>query len=93
MKEYLKLVGIKWYIIWLSWFIRSILIYTILSLLFAIVGFAHMPIKQGQNSTIYQTKAIFTSTNFFVIFSTLFVYSIQVSSFIILVSQIFSRRK
>lgn len=93
MKEYLKLVGVKWYIIWLSWFIRSISIYTILSLLFTVICFIPMPLKSGQNSSVYQAKAIFTNSNFFVIFSTLFVYSIQVSSFILLISQIFSKRK
>jgi hypothetical protein len=37
MKEYLRLVGVKWYIMWMTWILRSFIPYLFLSVLIAIV--------------------------------------------------------
>ena len=36
-KEYLKLIGIKWYMIWITWFIRIFIPYFVLSVLFTVL--------------------------------------------------------
>ena len=92
MKEYLKMVGIKWYVIWITWLIRILIPYMILSLLISIIAIAKLPPREKTNSNLTD-KAIFLNTNFFVGFSTFFVYSIQTSLFIILLGQIFSKSK
>jgi hypothetical protein len=93
MKEYLKLVGIKWYVIWLTWFLRSIVIYTIISVLISSIGLIPIPASQYTNSTrSYVARQLFTFTNFGITLLTLFIYSIQTSAFTILMSQIFSKR-
>ena len=92
MKEYLKLIGIKWYTLWLSWFLRILLGYLIISVLlalFGIISFSESSKEFGKDVH----RAIFLKTNFFVILSTFVVYSIQSSSFIVLVSQFFKKRE
>ena len=90
MKEYLKMVGIKWYVIWITWLIRILIPYMILSLLLSIIVIAQLSPRVMSPSSA-PTKAIFLYTNWFVGFSTFFVYSIQTSLFIILLGQIFSK--
>nr|APD26547.1 ATP-binding cassette transporter subfamily A member 3-like X1 protein [Brachionus koreanus] len=89
MKEYLKLVGIKWYAIYASWFIRNISIYLILSIVISII----CKIYLGPNSDnqLVTSRAIFTHTNFTIILIVLLVYSVQVVSFTLLLSQFFSK--
>ena len=36
-KEYLKLLGVKWYMIWITWFIRIFSPYMVLSVLFTVL--------------------------------------------------------
>jgi hypothetical protein len=88
MKEYLKLVGVKWYTIWLSWFLRIFLIYFLISLALSIVGSIKF---YSNNKTL--SRALFSKTDFLVILSTLIIYSIQSAAFIVLVSQFFKKRK
>nr|QUF59430.1 ATP-binding cassette transporter Abca3-like2 [Brachionus angularis] len=90
MKEYLKLVGIKWYVMWITWIIRSLIPYMILSLLFAIVTAIKFNPRIKDDSSLTK-KAVFYHTNFFVGFSLFFVYSIQVAMFTLLLGQIFSK--
>ena len=90
MKEYLKMVGIKWYAIWITWLIRILIPYMILSLLISLIAIAKLPSRVKTDTSLVD-KAIFLNTNFFIGFSTFFVYSIQTSLFIILLGQIFSK--
>jgi hypothetical protein len=90
MKEYLKLVGVKWYTIWLSWFLRIFLIYFLISLAFTIVGSIKFYSDDKKRKL---SRALFSNTDFLVILSTLIVYSIQSAAFIVLVSQFFKKRK
>ncbi|CAF0854082.1 unnamed protein product [Brachionus calyciflorus] len=88
MKEYLKLVGVKWYAIYVSWWIRNIIIYSILSLIISII--CKIYLSPNSNNPLLASRAIFTNTNFIIIFSILLVYSVQVVSFTLLLSQFFS---
>lgn len=92
MKGYLKLNGVKWQAIWIATWIRSMIFYTIFSIFIVILT------KVEWNSgypfmTSYKNKAVFMNTHFMVVFSLLFVYSIQVSIFNLLMTQFFSSRE
>lgn len=131
-KEYLKLIGIKWYTIWITWFLRSLTLNTIISVAISAAGFIQFPggnriklaqvvdtciiiwkllctsfkklklskdstifignVTTGNNTIVYANIQYFASTDFGVVFMTFFVYSLQVSMFTILISQIFSTR-
>ena len=86
MKEYLKLVGIKWYSIWIAWIIRSFLPYLILTLLLSIISIVTFSGRESGTPS----KAVFGVTNYFIILSCYFVYSVQVTMFTLLMGQIFS---
>lgn len=78
--------------IWLTWFIRSLVVYTVLSLLISIIGIVPVSPRSSANTTLtYVNRYIFQTTSFGVIFMTFFVYSLQVSMFTILMAQIFSK--
>ena len=63
-----------------------------MSLLISAVGIIPVPARSANtNTTTYVTRKIFQFTNFGVVFLTFFVYSLQVSMFTILISQIFSK--
>ncbi len=93
MKEYLKLIGIKWYTIWLSWFLRILLAYITMSLLLAILGSIKLSTDFKDEFGKAISKALFLRTDFITIFVTFVVYSIQSAAFIVLVSQFFKKRK
>ena len=97
MKEYLKLVGIKWYAIWITWFLRSFFMYLVISLLLSLICKAKLKTRttdaNSTNYTSYIDKTIFSTTDWFVGFSLFFVYSIQTSMFTLLLGQIFSQSK
>jgi hypothetical protein len=90
-KEYLKLVGVKWYVIWITWLIRILIPYIILSVLMTAATSVQMGprINNGNNTT----KALFKYTSPIVVFSIFFVYSVQTAVFTLLLGQIFSRSK
>ncbi|CAF0703608.1 unnamed protein product [Brachionus calyciflorus] len=90
MKEYLKLVGIKSSAMWITWLIRLIIPYLILSVLFTIICSAKLNPRLKNDDSLTK-KAVFYHTNFFVGFSVFFVYSIQVAMFTLLIGQIFSK--
>lgn len=75
---------------WITWIIRSLIPYMILSLLFAIIAVIKLNPRVKDDSSLTQ-KAIFLTTNFFVGFSLFFVYSVQVAVFTLLLGQIFSK--
>lgn len=91
MKEYLKLVGIKWYAFPISIFIHSFSFYTIVSALITIATKVKLP-PANINGTLYYDKALFEYTEPMIVFSVLFIYSIQLSLFTILLAQFFSKR-
>ena len=88
LKEYLKLVGVKWYVIWITWLLRIFVPYLILSFLISIVM-----VLQFSPRSSGVSKAYLMNTDFFTMFSVLFVYSWQLSTFCLLLGQIFSRSK
>jgi hypothetical protein len=85
-KEYLKLIGVKQSVIWLSWIIRSFSIYLILSIVICIGSTIRIKYPGGE-------KALFLHTDPFIIFLTCIVYSVQVTSLTLLIGQIFSKGK
>ena len=91
IQEYLKLVGIKWYVIWFTWFMRSFVIYLVLSLLLSIV--TKLTLKPRLSGSLYGDKGVFLNTQWFLIFSVFIVYSVQTSMFTLLMGQIFSKSK
>nr|QUF59429.1 ATP-binding cassette transporter Abca3-like1 [Brachionus angularis] len=88
MKEYLKLVGIRWYTIYISWWIRNVIIFFILSVVISIV--CKIYLSPNSSNPLLLSRAVLTNTNFLVIFVFLLIYSIQSVSFTLLVSQLFS---
>jgi ATP-binding cassette, subfamily A (ABC1), member 3 len=84
MKEYLRLVGVKWYIMWITWILRSFIPYLFLSVLITIVTAIRF-------ETDGVKRAVFMNTNPFLIFSTCFVYSLQVAFLTLLLGQIFGK--
>ena len=94
VKEYLRLVGIKWQAVWITWLMRSFIPYVILSLIITIFGVIQMnPRLISSSSVNYTKKAIFMNTNFFVVFCTFVVYSFQTAVFTLLMGQFFSKRE
>jgi hypothetical protein len=91
MKEYLKLVGIKFHVIWLTWFIRIFLVYFLISIVLAIFGVIRIHKTNEYNN--YVSKGLFRTTSFFVILISFTVYSIQSAAFIVLMAQFFKKRK
>jgi hypothetical protein len=93
-KEYLKLLGIKWYIIWITWFLRTLIPYLILSVLITIFTSISLNprVASDANATFPNTKkAVFQTTQGFVVFSVMFVYSIQCAMFILMLGQMFAK--
>nr|UOU03314.1 ATP-binding cassette subfamily A3-like 1 [Brachionus rubens] len=88
MKEYLKLVGIKWYAIYISWWIRNIIICSILSIVITIT--CKVFLTPNSNNPLLAPRAVFTNTNSIIVLIVLLVYSVQVVSFTLLLSQFFS---
>jgi hypothetical protein len=79
--------------IWITWFARVMIIYTIVSILVTIIGIIPIQARPTTNSTnTYVTRYIFQTTNIGIVFMMFFVYSLQVAMFIILMAQIFSKR-
>ncbi len=91
MKEYLKLIGVKWQAIWIASWIRSMIYYAILSLLIA--TFAKITLPPNSANFRLLDKAILANTEFMVILSLLIIYSVQVAVFNLLLAQFFSSRK
>ena len=91
MKEYLKLVGIKFQVIWLTWFIRIFLMYFIVSIILAIFGVIRINKTDEDNNLV--SKGLFKTTSFFVILISFTVYSMQSAAFIVLMAQFFKKRK
>ena len=89
-QEYLKLVGIRSIAMWITWIIRSIIPYLILSILFTIVCSVKFNPRVKDDASLTQ-KAVFYHTQFFVGFSVLIVYSFQVAFFTLMLGQIFSK--
>jgi hypothetical protein len=82
-------MGIKWYVIWINWLVRSLIPYMVLTLIISLLAIIKMNARvESENAT---KKAIFMYTNFFVGFSLLFIYSIQTAMFTLMLGQIFSK--
>ena len=92
MKGYLKLNGVKWQAIWIATWIRSMVFYTLFSIIAVIITKVewHSGYEFLAN---YKMKAVFMNTQFMVVLSLLFVYSVQVSIFNLLMTQFFSSRR
>ncbi len=92
MKEYLKLMGIKWYSIWIAWIIRMFIPYLILTFVLSIVSILPFSARSSSSSSISYTpnKSIFLTTSYYVGLFTYLVYAIQVTMFGLLMGQIFS---
>jgi len=75
----------------LVWVTRSMLIYFILSGVVTGLSMVVLPSSNSRPGRV--SKALFNYTNWTVIWTILFVYSIQVSAFSVLFGQFFKRRK
>nr|APD26552.1 ATP-binding cassette transporter subfamily A member 3-like X2 protein [Brachionus koreanus] len=89
MKEYLKLVGIRSVAMWLTWIVRLIIPFLILSALFTLICSVRLNPRERDNNALTK-KAVFLHTNPFVGFSVFFVYSFQVTMLTLLLGQIFT---
>ena len=86
----MKLIGVDSIIIWLCWIIRSFIIFILISLILAIISTQKLKYSSYNILTIkIMEKALLQKTTFMVIFCTLVVYSVQITSLSVLVGQIF----
>lgn len=90
MKEYLKLLGVRWYNLWLTWFLRILIPFFILTLIISAV--TKFKLSPRDKDGGYEKKSVLDTTDFFVVFSILFVYSVQSAMFGLLLGQLFSKR-
>jgi hypothetical protein len=89
IQEYLKLLGIRWYVILFTWWLRSLVVFLLLSLVVA--SFVKIVIQTNQSNTfLFADKAILKNTDFFLFLAFLLAYSLQCSTFILFFSQLFS---
>jgi uncharacterized membrane-anchored protein YitT (DUF2179 family) len=75
----------------LVWMTRSMLIYFVL--IGVVTGLSMLVLPSSGATSNSVSKALFNYTNWTVIWTILFVYSIQVSAFAVLFGQFFKRRK
>jgi len=86
----LRIYGLRTWINNLVWIVRSMLIYFLLTIGVTLLSLIQLPKSDTKFSV---KKAVFNSTNWFLLWTVLFVYSIQVSSFSVFFGQFFKRRK
>jgi len=91
MKEYLGIMGIRWYISAFAWFLRSMAVYLVMSAMAAMYG--SILLQRRMDKPYFQSKALFAHTHWSVIFFVCVVYSLQTSLFALFISQIFSKCK
>ena len=90
-REYLKLIGVKPSVIWLGWIIRSLSIYSILSIIIFISSTYR--IKTNLPFQYVGDKALFLHTEPVLILLICLIYSLQVASLALMIGQIFSKGK
>ncbi|UJR36716.1 hypothetical protein I4U23_029432 [Adineta vaga] len=88
-KEYLRIYGLRTWINNMVWVTRSMIIYFVLTSV--VTGFSMLVLPRSNNSRNSVSKALFNCTHWTVIWTILFVYSIQVSTFSVLFGQFFKR--
>ncbi|CAF0946948.1 unnamed protein product [Brachionus calyciflorus] len=87
MTEYLKIVGIKGHVYWFSCFLRSFIIYIILSLL--VSYFCFFEISPKRDDPRLATKVLLKHTSFSVVIISMIIYSLHTSIFTLFMSQFF----
>ncbi|CAF4617859.1 unnamed protein product [Rotaria socialis] len=88
-KEYSRIFGLRTWINNLVWVTRSMFIYIVLCSL--LTGFSVLVLPSSNATSKSVDKAVFNSTHWTVIWTVLFVYSIQLSTFSVFFGQFFSR--
>ncbi|CAF0848696.1 unnamed protein product [Rotaria sordida] len=88
-KEYLRIYGLRTWINNLVWITRSMLIFFILTSVVTGLSIIILPTSGSRRNSV--RKAIFNYTHWTLIWTILFVYSIQVSSFSVFFGQLFKR--
>ncbi|CAF0732502.1 unnamed protein product [Adineta steineri] len=88
-KEYLRIYGLRTWINNLVWVTRSMIIYFILSSVVTVLSLVVLPSSNSKPGRV--SKALFNYTHWTVLWTILFVYSIQVSAFSVLFGQFFKR--
>ncbi|CAM4944466.1 unnamed protein product [Rotaria socialis] len=86
-KEYLRIYGLRTWLNNLVWMIRSMLIFFVLS--GVVTGLSIMVLPSGNAGNNSVRKAIFNYAHWTLIWTILFVYSIQVSAFSVFFGQFF----
>lgn len=74
---------------WIAAMMRSFVIYFFLSILITVFGSITFSPRRAEPN--FLSKSLFTFVNSFVIFSVCLIYSLQVTTFTILLSQFFSK--
>ncbi|CAF1607738.1 unnamed protein product, partial [Adineta ricciae] len=88
-KEYLRIYGLRTWINNFVWMCRSMLIYVIL--ISIVIGLSVISIPSSQQRQTSIARAIFNSTHWTLIWTVLFIYSIEISAFSICFAQLFKR--
>ena len=75
---------------WFTWWLRSLVIFVPLSLMITI--FTKITLSPNSaNTFMFADKAVLKHTDFFMFFAFLLTYSVQVSTFILFISQFFAK--
>ncbi|CAF1258424.1 unnamed protein product [Rotaria sp. Silwood1] len=88
-KEYLRIFGLRTWVNNLVWVTRSMLIYFILTCISTLLSKVAFNGSSSQWNSA--SKAVFNNTHWTVLWTVLFVYSIQVSTFAVFFGQLFKR--
>ncbi|CAF3926709.1 unnamed protein product [Rotaria sordida] len=88
-KEYLRIFGLRTWINNLVWVTRSMCIYIVLSSI--LTGFSVLVLPSSNTTSTSVSKAVFNYAHWTLIWTILFIYSIQLSTFSVFFGQFFSR--
>ena len=90
-QEYLRIYGLRTWVNNLVWVTRSMLIYIVLIGLMTGLSMIVMPSSGSETNSV--SRGLFNYADWTLIWTILFVYSIQVSAFSVLFGQFFTSRK
>ena len=90
-QEYLRIFGLRTWINNLVWVTRTMCIYFILTGIVTGLSMIVLPSSNATRTSV--SKAMFNYTHWTLIWTILFVYSIELSAFSVFFGQLFKRRK
>ena len=88
----MRLVGLRWSAVWVSWWLRLIIVYAVTSLYIAFVCKLTLAPNMAAPNPFVLDKALLQHTHLLTMFALLLVYSAHVATFTIFLAQLFNKR-